>query len=282
MRVNVDDRLFTDYRFEILTRNLGDKWRALGMCVDFWRAAGKHWAEDGKLMPLKQFEMQGFQPILDVGLAELRADGIYACGLIEHLDWARVKNENKKAAGLASAAARKLKYGSANPRCQTSQVNPTANDSDISSHAAYREQNVNRDEQTVNTCSGVHEQTRTTVNAPAPAPVNLTHTSAPPPERVLLEIWNQECGLLPKAKSLSVKRARFARSRWAEKPDEEYWRSIVRQLASSSFCRGETERGWRADFDFFLKPDTHIQVSEGKFANRIKPKLVVSPGDRLL
>jgi hypothetical protein len=115
MRVNVEDSLFGDYRFKALIRILGDEDRALGMCVRFWRSATKHWG-DGELIPGGQFEIEGFQPLLNVGLAVVEDGGIRAKGLLTHIDWVRQKRESASAAGRASAAARKLKYGSAQPK----------------------------------------------------------------------------------------------------------------------------------------------------------------------
>lgn len=116
LRINVEDKLFTDYRFKALARILGNEWTAIGMCVSFWKASAKHWAEDGALMSKRQFEIEGFGPVLEVGLAEEREDGIWAKGTADYLDWARQRHEARAAGGKASAAARARKYGSANPR----------------------------------------------------------------------------------------------------------------------------------------------------------------------
>lgn len=41
-------------------------------------------------------------------------------------------------------------------------------------------------------------------------------------------------------------------------------------LAGSSFLRGENDRGWRADFDFFLQESKWIKATEGGFADKTK------------
>lgn len=85
------------------------------------------------------------------------------------------------------------------------------------------------------------------------------------PPNPLFEIWNEACGSLPKALSLSEKRRRRARELWKQRPEPDYWRSVVKRLAGSPFCCGKNDRGWRADFDFFLQSETHIRAMEGKY-----------------
>lgn len=81
----------------------------------------------------------------------------------------------------------------------------------------------------------------------------------------LAEIWNQWCGTLPKAISSAGKRRVSAEARWKERPEEEYWVSVTQRIAGSSFCAGQGSTGWRATFDWFLKPDTHVRAMEGKY-----------------
>lgn len=101
----------------------------------------------------------------------------------------------------------------------------------------------------------------------------------------LLRVWNENRGDLPEALSLGEKRNRAAAARWAERPDENYWTNIVKKMAESSLCRGEkNEPGskhahWRADFDFFLKPDTHTKVMEGKYDDRFSSQKKYNPID---
>jgi hypothetical protein len=36
-------------------------------------------------------------------------------------------------------------------------------------------------------------------------------------------------------------------------------------LERSAFCRGENDRGWRADFDFLLQPKSFTKLLEGAY-----------------
>ena len=60
-------------------------------------------------------------------------------------------------------------------------------------------------------------------------------------------------------------RYRFARQRLVEQPDLDYWRTVIERIARSSFCRGENQRGWRADFAFLVRAETHVKALEGKY-----------------
>jgi hypothetical protein len=84
----------------------------------------------------------------------------------------------------------------------------------------------------------------------------------------LVEIWNAECGELPKIRGLGKSRKPQVVQRWDEKPDRDYWTEIIRKIAGSSFCSGKNDRGWKADFDFLIRPDTQHRVLEGKYDDR--------------
>jgi hypothetical protein len=94
--------------------------------------------------------------------------------------------------------------------------------------------------------------------------------AAPEPSvHPLFEIWNDHCGKLPHAKGMNATRQKLARSRWKENSDKSYWTGVVLRIARSPFCRGEIGKSqWVASFDWFLKPDTHYKVIEGKYDER--------------
>lgn len=92
-----------------------------------------------------------------------------------------------------------------------------------------------------------------------------TQTSNPSdPGCALLEIWNQNRGRLPRATLTAIRKTK-ALARLKDQPDLQYWTQIVKTLAESPFCNAKTGGTWRADFDFLLKPDTHVKASEGKY-----------------
>lgn len=86
----------------------------------------------------------------------------------------------------------------------------------------------------------------------------------------LLEVWNKHRGPLPEAVALTGKRKSHAIQRLEEIPDLNYWADVVARMAGSEFCNGANDRGWTANFDFLLRPDTHVKVIEGSYQNKRK------------
>lgn len=102
---------------------------------------------------------------------------------------------------------------------------------------------------------------------------------SPPSCHDLQRVWNENCGELPKVTSLGASRVKAIKARLKENPDPNYWVSVVQAIANSPFCCGENDRGWRASFDFLLKPDTHIKALEGVYGGK-KQEAWVPPEER--
>lgn len=82
----------------------------------------------------------------------------------------------------------------------------------------------------------------------------------------VLNAWN--ASVLTSCRKLTDKRRSVLRSRLADADWKADWRQALDRAAKSSFCRGENDRSWRADIDWFLRPDTVTQLLEGKFDDR--------------
>lgn len=87
------------------------------MVGDFYEYAQDRWAEK-KLVQKTEFEIGGFNPILEVGLAVEKEDGIYAKGGADRFSWLQERVEAGKIGGKKSAQARKIKYGTAQPHAE--------------------------------------------------------------------------------------------------------------------------------------------------------------------
>lgn len=48
----------------------------------------------------------------------------------------------------------------------------------------------------------------------------------------------------------------------------EHWRAAIAHVADCPFLCGENDRGWVADIDWFLRPDTMLKIMEGKYDAR--------------
>ena len=42
----------------------------------------------------------------------------------------------------------------------------------------------------------------------------------------------------------------------------------IERVEASAFCRGENDRGWKADFDFILQPKSLTRLLEGGYQHR--------------
>jgi hypothetical protein len=87
----------------------------------------------------------------------------------------------------------------------------------------------------------------------------------------LLGLWNATVTKLPKAQKLTAERRRHAAARLKDEPDLGAWKAAILRLEASAFATGENDRGWRADFDFLIRPGTLTKVLEGKYDNRPTP-----------
>jgi hypothetical protein len=81
---------------------------------------------------------------------------------------------------------------------------------------------------------------------------------------LLAELWNLHCGNLSKVIGTTPKRDKKAAERFKEATEGE-WVGCIQKIAALPFMNGENDRGWKATFDFLLKPDTRLAVLEGKY-----------------
>jgi hypothetical protein len=85
------------------------------------------------------------------------------------------------------------------------------------------------------------------------------------------ELWNAITKPpIPRCRDLTSKRRRHTRARLSERSLDE-WRQVFEKIQASSFCRGESDRGWVASFDWAIgSPDVAVKVLEGKYDDRPK------------
>lgn len=104
---------------------------------------------------------------------------------------------------------------------------------------------------------------------PRPIPEEKRAPSADPPslESELIQTWNGIGGIVHVHK-MTDRRKRSLKARLTDEDFAVNWRPALVRIAKSSFCRGMNERGWRADLDWFLRPDTITKILEGKYDER--------------
>lgn len=108
--------------------------------------------------------------------------------------------------------------------------------------------------------------------SPSPSPITLSKRESIPPVPVasIVEVWNSAEGLKSCLK-ISNSRKRSIESRLKEPFFVANWKSAIDRVAKSRFCTGTNDRGWKANIDWFTKPDTVIKIMEGAFDNNGKP-----------
>ncbi|MCZ7405384.1 MAG: hypothetical protein O8C67_10715 [Candidatus Methanoperedens sp.] len=92
----------------------------------------------------------------------------------------------------------------------------------------------------------------------------------------VVETWNQICvPILPQVMSIPTRRHIAIKSRLVEHPDLDEWRDIFSRVTKSPFLIGENDRGWKASFDWVMKPTNLTKIVEGNYdqvSNPNKPK----------
>ena len=78
--------------------------------------------------------------------------------------------------------------------------------------------------------------------------------------------YNKICCSLPKVKSATDKRKK-AILNILKKYSEDDILDVFELVESSNFCKGNNDRGWKADIDFILREDKFVNILEGKYNN---------------
>jgi len=99
-------------------------------------------------------------------------------------------------------------------------------------------------------------------------PTGYSRPKADPlPVRQAFDEWNAVATThrLPIARDLTKARQRQISARLSSSGIAG-WREALSAVAASPLCRGENERGWRADLDFVCQPKSFAKLREGSFA----------------
>jgi hypothetical protein len=264
-RLNIEDQFWLDAMTVVAT--VGDVDRVVGNAVRFFRfAQEKHKA--GKLITEDEFKANNFLESLIPTFATRTTQGIKAAGADKHFSWLLDKKEAGKLGGQRSAAARKEKYGSSAPKQHEADPEATRSTRSTSKQIEPSPSSSSSSSSSFSFSNSFSSSFSKGVQA--------SDDAGPTPDE-LLDLWNENCGPLPKAQKLTNVRKKSAKARLHEKPDLEYWKSVIKTLATSPFTSGTNDRGWLANIDFMLRPDTHVKVSEGAYTARKGVSLRVMP-----
>ena len=89
--------------------------------------------------------------------------------------------------------------------------------------------------------------------------------------------WNEETGgALGKLVMITGRRREMVRARIRETSVDDFF-TMIRNAASSSFLRGESQRGWVANFDWCIKPNNYPKVLEGRYNDHEGEGVILPP-----
>ena len=93
-----------------------------------------------------------------------------------------------------------------------------------------------------------------------------------------MAVWNEVCGgHLGRVVKLHDSRRRALMLRFREDfaGDLLAWRSFCERVMASGFLTGSNDRGWRADFDWCLKPANFAKIAEGRYDQKSRAQNVL-------
>lgn len=85
-------------------------------------------------------------------------------------------------------------------------------------------------------------------------------------------IAQQYCATFGGMVRVTDKRRKAMRERWKDPWWRENWLAALDHGSTSQFLLGNNDKGWKMNFDFFLKPDTVTNILEGKYDGQPKRK----------
>lgn len=122
-----------------------------------------------------------------------------------------------------------------------------------------------REEEEDNIHIGVSD-TLADISPEKPAASSTASTPAAPVAE-FEQAWNEFAAAVgvPAIRGMTDARKKALRARWANADWRESWRLALDRARGSPFLRGENDRNWRMDVDFFLRRDSVTKILEGKY-----------------
>ena len=111
-----------------------------------------------------------------------------------------------------------------------------------------------------------HTQAHTDTDLSSNEDVSAEPTAKPLTKREVIDAWQERMVPqgFPAIRKMTGQRERQLAARLRDSTLDE-WLQAMAALERSAFCRGENDRGWRADFDFLLQPKSFTKLLEGAY-----------------
>lgn len=252
-RINIEDKLWADQRFDALKIILGSEYLALGYMLKIFKLAQESWLKnEQQLIPHETWNLYDFSSVEKVGLVEKFPDGIYVKGSQENFIWLK----NKQEAGRKSAETRKLKYGTSQPKSPNRRRTATEH---------------------------LFDNRRTATEPPTPTPTLNTCTSNKNMIKKesnmsddIVNVWNQTLTHAPISR-LTDKRKRLINAQLKKYPDMEHWQTCFEMVKDSDFLTGKNNSSWKCNFDWVLNENNRVKIIEGCYKNKQSQQTGLKP-----
>jgi hypothetical protein len=83
----------------------------------------------------------------------------------------------------------------------------------------------------------------------------------------VIDLYHEVCPDLPKMLKLTDKREKAIKKLMKDMTPDDIRQGFI-AINESNFCKGLNDNGWKATFDFCIKPDSIIKALEGKYSNK--------------
>lgn len=95
------------------------------------------------------------------------------------------------------------------------------------------------------------------------------------PTEAILALYNECCTKLAKVKEFTGSRRRAVIARWKASNDRQtlaWWKHFFTFVNERcSFLTGANDRSWRANFDFLLREENMVRITENQYVDRRRP-----------
>ena len=95
---------------------------------------------------------------------------------------------------------------------------------------------------------------------------------SPTPYKQIVDLYNQYCTSLPKAKTITDKRKKTLRTRWKTYNDISTYEKVFQMAEESDFLSGRNGKWTGCNFDWLINENNMVKVLEGNYENKEQPK----------
>lgn len=242
-RVNIEE-IEKDERFQELMIQLGSRHLALGVMVDLWKLAQKFWFPHTELIPVSVFERAKLPDALfQVGLAEKRADGVYAKGSKEQFAWLFAC----QAAGGTRKTGKRRGKKPAPSDDEGTLGNPEGTLGNLEGSSTSLLSSL--------FSSLISQNSILSPQEPALASADCVKMNSVS----LFGFWNATCGDLPQARDFTSSRKQAIERQLKKYPMASYWVHAAVMFRTSEWLQTDFKPG----LDEFLREDIRTKAIEG-------------------